>query len=99
GSPRNAEFTGDTEKEYAWFKISDSIPGESISAKSAARKIVRGIVNGEAEIHLGLAAQLGAVVHGVAPGVTADVFGMIDQYLMPAPRRGVAQISKGSANE
>lgn len=99
GSPRNADFTGDTEKEYAWFKISDSIPGASISATSAARKIIRGLVNGDAEIHLGLAAQLGAVVHGIAPGVTADVFGLVDEYLMPSPKKARTEVSKGSENE
>jgi short-subunit dehydrogenase len=99
GSPRNADFTGDTEKEYAWFKISDSIPGASISAKSAARKIIRGLVNGEAEIHLGLAAQLGSVAHGIAPGVTADAFGLIDEYLMPAAKKGRVEPTKGAENE
>jgi short-subunit dehydrogenase len=99
GSPRNADFTGKTEEEYAWFKISDSIPGASISAKSAARKIIRGLVNGEAEIHLGLAAQLGSVVHGIAPGIIADVFGLLNEHLMPDAKKGPAEVSKGLANE
>lgn len=40
GSPIQAVFKGDHEKEYAWFAISDVFPGISLSAESAAKKIV-----------------------------------------------------------
>lgn len=73
GSPRNALFTGQAEKEYAWFAISDSLPLASISARSAARKIVVACIHGDAEIHLGLTAKIGAIVQGCAPGVTAEL--------------------------
>ncbi len=33
GSPRNAEFKGQHRAEYAWFTISDSVPGFSIAPR------------------------------------------------------------------
>lgn len=40
GSPIQAVFKGNHEKEFAWFAIGDVFPGISISAESAAEKIV-----------------------------------------------------------
>ena len=37
GSPMNADVKGQHEAEYAWFAISDSLPGLSMSAERAAR--------------------------------------------------------------
>jgi hypothetical protein len=72
GSPRDADSAGQNEKEYAWFKISDSLPIGSIGAKSAARKIIRALVNGDAEVHLGFTAKVGGVAPGVAPGLVTE---------------------------
>jgi short-subunit dehydrogenase len=44
GSPSRALFKGDHEKEYAWFKISDSLPLLSVNSKRAAERIVKAIV-------------------------------------------------------
>lgn len=40
GSPRNAQFKGQHQAEYAWFSISWSLPGASIDSTSAARRII-----------------------------------------------------------
>ncbi len=40
GSPRNADFKGDHRGEYTWFAVADSLPGISISARTAACRIV-----------------------------------------------------------
>src|SRR4051812_49052657 len=40
GSPVNAQFKGQHETEYAWFKVASSIPGLTIKSERAARKIV-----------------------------------------------------------
>lgn len=99
GSPRNADFTGQNEREYAWFKISDSLPVGSISARTAARKIIRAFCYGDAELHLGLSARIGAIAQGLAPGMTADVLGWVDKYLMPASVPGMPEPQKGSQCE
>lgn len=98
GSPHNALATGQTEKEYAWFMISDSVPVASISALAAARKIVDACVHGDAEIHLGITAKIGAIVQGCAPGATAELMALVDRF-MPESVPRVAETKKGSESE
>lgn len=98
GSPRNAVFTGQAEKEYAWFTISDSLPVVSIGARRAARQIIDATVHGDPEIHLGLAAKLGSVVQGCAPGATAEILSLVDR-LLPDALPGHASAKKGSESE
>lgn len=84
GSPRNAFFKGKHKEEYAWFKISDSLPILSTSAESAASQIINAARRGEAELIISLPAQLGVAFHGLFPGTTADIFSLINEFL-PAP--------------
>jgi short-subunit dehydrogenase len=98
GSPRNALFTGQPEKEYAWFAISDSLPVVSVSASSAARKILDACVHGDAEIHLGISAKFGAIVHGCAPGLTAELMALIDR-IMPEALPRTTDVKKGYESE
>jgi len=98
GSPRNATFKGEHEKEYAWFKLSDSLPGVSISARRAAWRIVRAIEHGESEIALSWAAQAATVASGLAPGFVAAALAVVQRLLPrgkdPTPFRGSASESK-----
>lgn len=41
GSPIQAVFKGDHEKEFAWFQSADVFPGLSISAQNAAKQIIQ----------------------------------------------------------
>jgi short-subunit dehydrogenase len=84
GSPRNALFKGQHRAEYAWFSISDSIPVLSISAESAARKIVSALQHGDAEVILSLPAQLAVRFHGLFPGLMAEVMSLTNHFL-PGP--------------
>jgi NAD(P)-dependent dehydrogenase (short-subunit alcohol dehydrogenase family) len=83
GSPRNAEFKGDYKKEYAWFTISDSLPGASISAERAARQVVRACQSGESEVVLGLPAKLAVLANGIAPGLISDLLAAGNEWLLP----------------
>jgi NAD(P)-dependent dehydrogenase (short-subunit alcohol dehydrogenase family) len=98
GSPRNALFTGQAEKEYAWFTISDSLPVASISARSAARKIIDACVYGDAEIHLGITAKIGSIVQACAPGTTAELLSLVDR-VMPGAIPRAMEIKKGFDSE
>lgn len=98
GSPRHAYFTGQAEKEYAWFKISDSLPLASISARSAARKILAACIHGDAEVHLGVTAKIGAVVQGCAPGATAELMTLVER-LMPEALSHSTETKKGADSE
>jgi short-subunit dehydrogenase len=84
GSPRNAYFKGQNEKEYAWFKLSDSLPFLSVSAEQAAREIVTATKRGAAEHIISMPAKLGVAFHGLFPGLTADLFSLVNTFL-PAP--------------
>lgn len=87
GSPRHALFKGQHREEYAWFSISDSLPIASMSAERAARQIVAALRSGRAQRVLSLPAKLGAAVHGLVPGLTADLLGVANEWL---PRAGAA---------
>ena len=84
GSFYNAEFAGDARAELAWFSISSSLPLLTISARRAARRVVRALQQSEAIVHLGMPAALLARVHGVAPGLTVRLLGLVNR-LLPRP--------------
>ncbi|HWG45217.1 MAG TPA: SDR family oxidoreductase [Gemmataceae bacterium] len=84
GSPRNASFKSQHRAEYAWFTVSDSIPGIAMSAERAARKILDACRHGDAEVVLSLPGKLAAWVHGIAPGLVSDVSGWVNRFL-PGP--------------
>ena len=91
GSPRNAIFRGQHRSEYAWFSISDALPGLSISAESAARRIVAACRRGDAEVLFPIPAKLASVVNAVAPGFTAGVLATVDRLLPKADGAGSAR--------
>ena len=72
GSPRQAYFKGQHRAEYAWFSISDSLPFVSMSARKAARQIIKACKRGEAQTILSLPAKLAVALHDLFPGMTAD---------------------------
>jgi short-subunit dehydrogenase len=100
GSPRNAIFRGQHRSEYAWFSISDALPGLSISAENAARRIVAACRRGDAEVLFPIPARVAAVVNAVAPGLTASVLAAMDRLLPGADggsrgrRKGVESQSR-----
>lgn len=98
GSPRNATFKGQHRAEYAWFSISDSLPMLSMSAERAASQIVEACKRGDAELVLTLQAQLAVRFHGLFPGLTADVLGLVNR-LLPAPGGIGRRRAKGKESE
>jgi len=81
GSPRNVLVKGDSEKEYAWFKHSDSNPLMSQDVQVAARNIIRALEYGEAESILGVTAKLATVVKGVAPSWVSALLSITNRFL------------------
>jgi NAD(P)-dependent dehydrogenase (short-subunit alcohol dehydrogenase family) len=84
GSPRNATFKGQHRAEYAWFSISDALPVTAMMAERAARQIIDACKRGDAEVVLSIQAQLAVKFHGLFPGLTADLLGLINR-LLPGP--------------
>ncbi|MBL8794627.1 MAG: SDR family NAD(P)-dependent oxidoreductase [Planctomycetia bacterium] len=84
GSPRNATFKSRHEAEYAWFKLSDSLPLLSMSAERAARQVLAACCAGKAEVVLSLPAKLAVKFHDAFPGLTTDILALVDRCL-PQP--------------
>jgi NAD(P)-dependent dehydrogenase (short-subunit alcohol dehydrogenase family) len=84
GSPRNADFKGQHEAEYAWFSISDALPLLSMDAERAAAEIVRACARGDAEVILSAPARLAARAQGVGPGLVTEVLSVVNRLLPSA---------------
>jgi short-subunit dehydrogenase len=98
GSPRNATFKGQHQAEYAWFAISDALPITSMKAERAAHQIITACKRGDAEVVLTIQAKLAALFHGVFPGLTADILGMVNGILPEAGGIGTGR-AKGKESE
>lgn len=84
GSPLNADFKGQHELEYTWFAISDSLPGITISAERAARKIIEACRYGEPELTITWPARLAMRLNHLAPRLTAHALTLANKAL-PGP--------------
>src|SRR6185436_12801844 len=58
GSPRNADFKGQHQLEYAWFSISDALPLLTVSAENAARQVVNACKRGQSELVISVPAKI-----------------------------------------
>jgi len=85
GSYLNAIFKGATSAESSWFALGATLPLLSMDAERAARKIVSATRRGDAEVILSVPAWILSCVHGLFPGLTADVLRWINQLMLPAP--------------
>jgi len=90
GSPRNAEFKGRHRAEYTWFSVADSLPGLSMDAERAARRIVRGAEQGRARVVAPLVVHVPVIAHAVVPGLAHGVLSALDRLLPRAGGAGAA---------
>lgn len=94
GSPLNAFYKQPYAQEQAWFTLTDSIPGLSMDAERAARRIVAAARRGRPELVLTVPAKVAVRVHGLFPGTTVRALGMVNRLLPrastddPTARRG-----------
>lgn len=87
GSPIQAVFKGDYEKEYAWFAAGDNFPLLSMPAQTAAKKILQAVRDGKVEYS---PSGLGQVRMGVAlvfPELMAWTMAFLNR-LMPKGQGG-----------
>jgi NAD(P)-dependent dehydrogenase (short-subunit alcohol dehydrogenase family) len=84
GSPPNAFFKGNIEREWDLFSLSSATPLTTMSAVRAARRIVQATKRGEAEVTLTWQAKLLRLTHDLFPGATADLLGVVNRLLPDA---------------
>src|SRR3954469_2291214 len=84
GSPINAQFKGAQSAEYLWFKTSSAIPGLTIAAERAARKIIDACRYGDPALTITPQAKLMAVADRALPGAVARAMMLVTRAL-PAP--------------
>jgi short-subunit dehydrogenase len=99
GSPRNADFAGQNEKEYTCFTVSDSLPGVAVGSVAAARKILDAYIHGDAELILGATAKLATLLHSVLPNALNEILAFINTTLMPGPGRNGTRRMNGFESE
>lgn len=97
GSPRNITVKGDHEAEYAWFKLSDSLPGMSQDAAEAASNVIKAIEYGDTEKTLTLTAKVATFVQGFAPSWVTGIMSLANKFLPDSTPSNVAK--KGHQSE
>jgi NAD(P)-dependent dehydrogenase (short-subunit alcohol dehydrogenase family) len=88
GSHERAYFTGNAQHEYAWFAPAATLPGVSMDAERAARRIVDAVLAGRPMIMLTPLAWVGARVRGLMPATTTRAMGLFNRALPKAPADG-----------
>jgi NAD(P)-dependent dehydrogenase (short-subunit alcohol dehydrogenase family) len=85
GSPFNAWFKGRHRDEFAWFVISDSLPGMAIHASRAAAQVIDACRYGDAELVITLPAKLAVMINGILPEAVATMMALANRLVLPQP--------------
>jgi len=81
GSPINAQFKGQHDAEYAWFKVASSLPGVTIAAERAARQILDACRYGDPALTITPQAKVAAAANVVLPGAVARAMMLVTRML------------------
>lgn len=83
GSPENAQFKGRHREEFTWFALMDANPLVSVSARRAARQIIRATRYGRERLVIGLPAKLAVFLNAVTPGCLGQSMALGNRFLLP----------------
>ena len=81
GSYVNALFKGKRADEVSWFSLGGALPGVSLNAERAARRIILACERGERFVTLGFPAKVMRLAHSLAPGLVIAALARIDRLL------------------
>jgi short-subunit dehydrogenase len=95
GSHLNALFKGQQQAEFTWFSLGATLPLISMDAERAAQQIVAAATRGQAEKILSIPANLLAGFHGLFPGTTSELLGLVNALLLPPAQAADAGIVRG----
>jgi NAD(P)-dependent dehydrogenase (short-subunit alcohol dehydrogenase family) len=93
GSPIQAVFKGDHEREYGWFAASDVMPGLSVSARSAVRKIIDGVRRGDAQVSYPTITKIGIIGHAIFP----ELYALFNREAARRLPKGTSRLRKTGA--
>ena len=92
GSPRNADFKGKHQYEYAWFSISDALPLLTVSAENAARQIVGACKRGQAELVISVPAKIAVLFDSLFPEAMSQMLALANGLLPKAGGAGTERV-------
>lgn len=81
GSTRHALFKGQHEQEKALFETMANMPLLTIDPDKLARRIVRALIYGDAELTTPTLAYIQTKIHGLMPGLTTELITLVNQLL------------------
>ncbi len=84
GSPVNALFKGEHEREFGWFILLDSLPVTSVDVQKAARQIVEACRRGDPDLIISVQARLAVLANALAPGLFARAMQLVS-LVLPKP--------------
>jgi short-subunit dehydrogenase len=93
GSYLNAKFKGSAENEFAWFSLLGNLPGFSVSARYASRRIVNELQYNRRTCTISLPAKILVRTEALLPETTQTIFALLNRYLLPRPGSGTQPIS------
>jgi short-subunit dehydrogenase len=85
GSHIQARYAGNHSQEYRWFASAATFPGTATGARSAAKKIVRGLACNAAEVSIGLQAAAASRLANASPELTAALLSLVNKFLPASP--------------
>jgi NAD(P)-dependent dehydrogenase (short-subunit alcohol dehydrogenase family) len=88
GAHTHARFLRRGQRDYDWFAVAASLPLLSVDAGRAARRIVDGVLAGKPWISLTPLAWCAVRAHGLAPGLTIRLTGLVSRCLPKSPGSG-----------
>lgn len=95
GSPDNATFKGDHRSEFTWFSLLDALPGVSVSAEYAAKKIFGAISKRNSLLVFPWTAKAGMSASALFPSLYVKVMRQVDKAL-PQQTDSTAYLGKQS---
>ncbi|WP_165491726.1 SDR family NAD(P)-dependent oxidoreductase [Egibacter rhizosphaerae] len=81
GSHLHARMRGRPGAEFRWFGLAAVVPGLSMRAERAARRVVEATIRGDAELILGAPAHVAVRAHGLAPGLGTRAAALVHRVL------------------
>lgn len=95
GSPVNAQFKGQHEKEYAWFSVSDSLSVSSVAAERAARQIIEACRIGRPDLTITIQARAAVVAGALFPNLFARAMQLMNAVLPRPAASGGGELKSG----